>query len=65
MEGENEIKAGGEARFYCNRCETEFEIVHEPKVKESPKHARGMAAKGVKNCPFCAATVDDDVERNG
>lgn len=60
---ENMIPAGKDARFYCNKCETEFEIVHEPKAKEEPKSAAGMEAKGVKNCPFCVGTVEDgDVE---
>lgn len=49
------IEAGDAIRFYCDKCETEFEITHEPKVNET-NNKPIMPAKYVTHCPFCGDT---------
>ena len=52
------IKVGKRARFRCDTCSTEFEILHEPDYQD-PAMARsfGGRSKKVEWCPFCG--IDD------
>lgn len=49
------IEAGEAIRFYCGKCETEFEITHEPKVAEMENPPDTMPGKYASVCPFCGS----------
>lgn len=56
-------KPGEKTRYDCENCNTEFEVVLEPKVAEA--EARGVTDAGdqipaqkVQYCPFCGATEE-------
>jgi hypothetical protein len=68
-----ELKAGASVRVYCEDCQTEYDIVHEPKAKENPKEAQGMEAKTLEKdtlhqCLFCLSTnvtIENEEEGEG
>lgn len=53
-------KPGGKIRVDCDACNTEFEVVLEPKVAEGIAQPGTMPAQKVQYCPFCAADVSSD-----
>ena len=48
------IEPGDAHRYYCETCETEYEIQLEPKVAEM-KEKPEMDSKVPTTCPFCAS----------
>lgn len=60
------LKPGDSARFYCEGCSAEFDIVYEPKAIQDRKSAAGMPSITLKSegvpCPACGdpMTCEDE-----
>lgn len=48
-------KPGGTTRVDCTDCDTEFEVVLEPKIRDGFSIAGTMPAQKVQYCPFCGS----------